>query len=183
MFVSFGGLLMVLCAQVAFVAGVLTIRRRPAGVAEAALIQRRAGVALLAGAGVVAGEIVQAGALESYLPGWWLALALAGAAVSSAALGACAHSLRAAHAVTPSGGPVPGLARDLPSPLSSHAAGFAAVTGAAAVLLVGVGSVFTENSVGEGATRGVLEAVAFAGCYLLLRRPLAITLDRSPRTV
>ena len=44
------------------------------------------------------------------------------------------------------------------------------------VLVVGVGSVFAESSVAEGATRGLLEAVAFAGCYLLLRRPLAITL-------
>ena len=181
-FVSLGGLLMALCAQIAFVAGVLALTRRPVAVAEAALVQRRAAVALLAGAGVVAGEIVQAGALEKYLPGWSFALALAGAAVSLAALGACTVWLRSARAVTPAGGPVPGLDRDLPRPLSSHAAAFAVLTGAAVVLVVGVGSVFAESSVAEGATRGLLEAVAFAGCYLLLRRPLAITLDRSPRT-
>jgi hypothetical protein len=181
-FVSLGGLLLVLCAQIAFVAGVLAIRRKPTDSAEAALVQRRAAVALLAGAGVVAGEIVQAGALERYLSGWSFALALAGAAVSLAALCACTVWLRSARAVTPAGGPVPGLDRDLPRPLSSHAAGFAVLTGVAVVLVVGVGSVFAESSVAEGATRGLLEAVAFAGCYLLLRRPLAITLDRSPRT-
>ncbi len=77
---------------------------------------------------------------------------------------------------------MPGLAYDLPPPLSSHAAAFAVLTGVAVVLVVGIGSVFAERSVAEGATRGLLEAVAFAGCYILLRRPLAITLDRSPRT-
>ena len=40
-------------------------------------------------------------------------------------------------------------------------AAFAVLTGAAVVLLVGVGSVFAESSVAEGATRGLLEAVAF----------------------
>ena len=45
-FVSLGGLLMVLCAQIAFVAGVLAIRRTPTDSAEAALVQRRAAVAL-----------------------------------------------------------------------------------------------------------------------------------------
>jgi hypothetical protein len=181
-FVSLGGLLLVLCAQIAFVAGVLALTRRPEGTAEAALVQRRAAIALLAGAGVVVGEVMQATALESYIHGWWYALALAGAGASLLALGVCALWLRSARAVTPSGGPVPGLACDLPGQLGSHAAAFAALTGVAVVLLVGVGSVFAENSVAEGATRGLLEAVAFAGCYLLLRRPLAITLDRSPRT-
>ncbi len=181
-FVSLGGLLMVLCAQIAFVAGVLAIRRRPTGTAEAALVQRRAAIALLAGAGVVVGEVIQATALERYLPGWWYAAALGAAAVSLAALGACALWLRSAREVTPGGGAVPGLSRDLPLPLSSHAAAFVVLTGVAVVLVAGVGSVFAESSVVEGATRGMLEAVAFVGCYLLLRRPLAITLDRSPRS-
>ena len=181
-FVSLGGLLLVLCAQIAFVSGVLALRRKPTDIAEAALIQRRAAVALLAGAGVVAGELVQATALETYLPGWSFALALLGAAVSLAALCGCALWLRSARAVTPTGGTVPGLDRDLPRPLSSYAPAFVALTGLAVVVVVGVGSVFAENSVAEGATRALLEAVAFAGCYVLLRRPLGITLDRSPRT-
>jgi hypothetical protein len=181
-FVSLGGLLMALCAQIAFVAGVLALTRRPKGTAEAALVQRRAAVALLAGAGVVAGEVIQATAVARYLPGWSYALALAGAAASLLALGICALWLRSARAVTPTGGPVPGLAGDLPRPLRRHAAAIAFLTGVGAAGAVALVSAYAESSVAEGATRGVLEAVAFAGCYLLLRRPLAITLDRSPRT-
>jgi hypothetical protein len=146
------------------------------------LVQRRAAVALLAGAGVVAGEVIQSTAVARYLPGWSYALALAGAAASLLALGICALWLRSARAVTPTGGPVPGLAGDLPRPLRRHAAAIAFLTGAGAAGAVALVSAYAESSVAEGATRGVLEAVAFAGCYLLLRRPLAITLDRSPRT-
>jgi hypothetical protein len=150
--------------------------------AEAAVVQRRAAIALLAGAGVVVGEVVQATALRSYVAGWGYALGLAAAVASLVALGACAAWLRSARAVTPSSGPVAGLALDLPGPLRSHAAAFATLTGVCAVLLVGIGSAYAESSVAEGATRGLLEAIAFAGCYLVLRRPLAITLDRSPRS-
>jgi hypothetical protein len=178
-FVSLGGLLMVLGAQIAFVAGVLALTRRPVGAAEAALVQRRAAIALLAGVAVVAGEVVQATALAPYLAGWWYALALVIAAASLVALGACWLWVRSARAVTREGGPVPGLAADLPGSLRLHPAAFAVATGVVAVLLVGVGSTFAERSTAEGVTRGVLEAVAFAGCYLILRRPLAITPGRS----
>jgi hypothetical protein len=41
-------------------------------------------------------------------------------------------------------------------------------------LAIGVGSTFTEHSVGEGPSRAVIEAAALAGCFAVLGRRLSV---------
>lgn len=163
---SLGGLTMALAAQVAFVAGVLAVWRvlRGAGGGDVRIAQRRLGVALAAGAVVVAGHAAQAAALQPFFPSWWAAAALPALVVPVLALGVSAGELREAAALS-SG--VPPARRAFPWPL-------AVATGAGAVLLVTVGSAVAERSWSEGVTRGALELVAFSGCFALLGRYLGL---------
>lgn len=165
--VSLGGLTIVLAGQVAFVTGILAlwrVLRRPAAVEELRLVQRRLGIALAAGGVVLAGQAVQAAALQPLLPTWWFALAIPAVFVPGLALGGAAYGLREAVAITPSVDPAP---RGFPMPL-------VLAIGVGAVVLIAVGSTFTEHSLAEGLSRGVLEAVAFAACFVVLGRRLGI---------
>jgi len=164
---SLGGLTMALGGQVALVTGILAlwrILRRPSAPADLRFVQRPLETALVAGAVVLAGEAMQAVALQPALPGWWFALSCSAVLVPVLALGGAAHSLRGAVALTP---PVELPPRGFPLPL-------AVAIGVAATGIMAVGSTFTESSVVEGVTRGVIEAVAFTACFVVLGRRLGI---------
>lgn len=165
--VALGGLGIALAGQVALVSGVLALWRgfRPAAApGDLRLVQQRLAVALGAGGAVLVGEAVQAVAMRPVLSSWSLALAATAVLVPTGALGAAAGRLRGASAMTPLVNAVP---RAFPAAL-------VVAIGAGAVLTIGIGSTFTERSASEGLARGVLEAVAFVGCFALLGRRLGI---------
>lgn len=161
---SLGGLAIALAAQVAFVAGVLALSRMLWRPDDLRLVQRRTAVALVAGGAVLAGEAVQAVAVQPLLPTWWFALALSAVAVPAVALGGAVRELRGATAITAAGA------------VTTHGFPTALVvaTGAGAVFLMAIGSTVAERSWVEGLTRGAFEAVAFAVCFLALGRRLGI---------
>jgi hypothetical protein len=165
--VSLAGLAMVVGGQIAFVTGVLALWRtvwQPVQAEDLRLVQRRLSVALVAGGGVLAGELVQAVALEPALPAWWLGLALTAVLVPAVALGGAAQRLRQAVAITPV---VQSRPRAFPAPL-------VVAIGVGAVLLMAVGSTLAERSWIEGTWRGGIEAVAFVLCFFALGRRLGI---------
>ena len=151
----FAGLDIVLDAQVAFVAGVLALWGTHRGT-SAAVVQRRALVALAGGALVLGGEAVDAVAEQR----WIVLLAL----VPAPLLVASAAQLRVAMGMTPVRVAV--------------SRGFSLVeavsVGAAVVTVVVVGSAFAEHSWLEGVSRGAIEGVVFALGLLGLGRYLGI---------
>lgn len=159
--VAFAGLGIVLGAQVAFVGGTLALWGVHRG-AQLRIVQRRLLYALGAGVLVLAGEALDAAVVDS--PLWWYALALPALLVPAAGLARTGLVLREAGAITPAPGAVR-VAFSRPA---------VAMIGGAAVLLVTVGSAFAERSWAEGLTRGALEGVAFAVCFLALGRRLGI---------
>jgi len=161
---SLGGLAIVLAGQVAFVAGVLALTRFLFSRDESLLVQRRTGVALAAGALVLAGQVTQAVAVRPALPFWWFALALGTVAVSGIGLGRATVDLRGAAAITP-----PHLTRQRAFPVSLVVA-----IGVGVTLLMGIGSAFAESSAVEGLTRAAIEGGAFVLCFAALGRYLGI---------
>jgi hypothetical protein len=164
---SLAGLTMALAGQVAVVAGVLALwasLMRSGAPEELRLIQRRLGIALAAGAVVLAGQAVQGAALAPLLPAWWFAVALPAVLVPGLAIGGAARGLSGAVAVTPVVEPA---RRGFPPSL-------VVAIGVGVVALIGIGSTFSEHSMAEGATRAVLEAVAFGAGFLFLGRRLGI---------
>jgi hypothetical protein len=155
--VSLAGLAIVLGAQVSFVGGLLALWGVHRGT-QLRTVQRRTGVALVAGSLVVAGLIVDLAWVRA--PPWWYALAL----LPALGLARSGLALREANALTPPAGGG-GIA---------FTRGAVIAIGGSAGLLVAVGSAFAERSWVEGLTRGVFEAVAFAACFLVLGRRLGI---------
>jgi hypothetical protein len=161
---SLGGLAIVLAGQVAFVAGILAVSRFLFSHDESLLVQRRTGVALGAGAFVLAGEVAQAVAVRPALPVWWFALAVGTVAVSGIGLGRATIDLRGAAAITP-----PHLTEQRAFPFTLVVA-----IGAGVTLLMGVGSAFAESSAAEGLARAAIEGGAFLVCFAALGRYLGI---------
>jgi hypothetical protein len=162
LFVSLGGLAIVFGVQVSLVAGLLALWRvlRRATVGDLRLVQRRVGLALAGGVVVLAGQGVQAAALQPLQPTWWLFVAVLALAVPALALGVAANELRGAVAVTMAVQPA---RRAFPRPLVVG-------LGVGVVAFVCVGSAFVEHSWNEGLARGAVEAVAFAGCFAAFGR-------------
>jgi hypothetical protein len=155
--VSLAGLAIVLGAQVSFVGGSLALWGAHRGT-QLRTVQRRTGVALVAGTLVVLGVSVDLASVHS-APRWY-GLAL----LPALGLARSGLALRKASALTPvaEGGGI----------VFTRTAVIA--IGGSAGLLVAVGSAFAERSWVEGLTRGVFEAVAFATCFLVLGRRLGI---------
>jgi hypothetical protein len=155
------GLAMLGCGQVAFVAGSLALLRglRGRAAGDLRVTQRRAGVALAAGAGVAAGI-----AAEGHL------LAFACAAAALAALAAAGLATRDAVRLTPAA-----ESRGLSADLGPHSTLILAALGAIAVGGIVFQGVVFEGSGWEGIVRGALEAgglalgVASLGRLLRLR--------------
>ncbi len=166
-FESLGGLGVLFGGQVAFVAGVLALWRTlqgPRTPAELRLVQRRTGVALVAGAFALGAHAVQTVAVQPYVSTLWSAFAISATVVPALALGVAAHGVHGAVAVTPA---TPPARRPFPWRL-------VIAIGAAAVAVMVVGSAFAEHSWAEGLSRGVLESIGFALCFALFGRRLGI---------
>jgi hypothetical protein len=165
------GLALLAFAQVAFVAGCLALWRvlRRDGVADLALAQRRAAVALVAGGGVSVALLVNAAVLRPMPPAWVALMVLAGALpLPCLALGGL--RVRAAGALTPVTGARTGLADDLPHAVSGHGPVLLATLAAGAVGLIVAQGIVVEGSVMEGIVRGAIEAGGlFLGVVLLGR--------------
>lgn len=167
LFVSLGGLAIVFGVQVALVAGLLALWRVVWGTTtdgDLRLVQRRVGLALAGGGVVLAGQAVQAAALQPLQPRWWLLVALFALVIPALTLGRAAHGLRGAVSITRAVQPA---RRAFPRPL-------VAALGVGAVATVCVGSAFAEHSWSEGLTRGAIEAVAFTGCFAAFGRYVGI---------
>jgi hypothetical protein len=161
---------MIACAQIALVAGTLTLIRGLRGRAsgDLRLAQRRSFIALAAGAGVALSVAVN-GALLASMPAWWHVLAVGCGAAALPALLAAARSARTASAITPDE-PADGLAADVPlAPRFTLFACGTAVSGA--VLLQGL---VGERSLQEGLIRSAIEAAGLALGVALLGRPLGL---------
>ena len=163
-------LAMILGAQIAFAAGSLAALRalRLEGPQDVPLIRRRTVVALAAGSATAVGSVLYAVNFRAVVPGWWVALALASVAAAALPLAASAAVYARAGGIEVSGGSVRGLVVDL-GPLAHPA-----LVGAAAMLVMLVGTGLAERSLLEGALRAGFEGLAFAACFLALRRPLVL---------
>jgi len=163
-------LAMILGAQIAFAAGCLAALRalRLEGPHDVPLIRRRIVVALAAGFATALGSALYALNFRSVVPGWWVALALASVAAAMLPLAVSATAYTRGSGIQVSGGAVRGLAVDLGR--LAHPA----LIGAAAMLVMLVGTGFAEGSIVEGAIRAAFDGVAFAACFLALRRPLGL---------
>jgi hypothetical protein len=169
--VAFSGLAILAFAQIAFVAGCLALWRvlRRDDVGDLALAQRRARVAVAAGAAVCAGLLVHASVLRP-MPPAWIALMIVAGTLPVPVLAFAAMRLHGAGALTPAPADATGLADDLPSVLSGRGGALLAVAAATAVALVVVQGIVGERSVTEGIVRGGIEAVGlFLGVVLLGR--------------
>lgn len=164
--VAGGGLAIVIGAQVAFVAGVLAVVPIALGRTEPLalrLSQQRLSVAFVAGAIVIGGELAQSVAQRALLPGWLFAFSVVAALAPLPVLGPAARTLRIAGGLT-SAAPVRAA---LPAPLLTAVA-------VAAVVAMTLGSAVAERSLAEGVSRGAIEALAIAGCFVLLARRLGL---------
>jgi hypothetical protein len=174
--VALTGLAIFASCQIAFVAGVLAHARgvrRSLAAADRRLVQRRASVALAAGAATCVALIAH-GILFRPMPTSWIVMTIAAGALPLPLLGYAATRVRAAARLTPVGGRAAGLSADLPGPLGRHPRGVLAALGVAAVALVVVqGSAF-ERSASEGPARGAVELVGLALGAAVLGRVLGL---------
>ena len=164
--VAAGGVTIMIGAQVAFVAGMLAVAPLVVGRADQAsllLAQRRLGVALGSASVVIAAELTQTALQRPLLPGWLFACSALAAVAPLPVLLPAARTLRLARRLTPAV-PVRGM---FPTPLLAGVA-FAAV----AAMALGTGAV--EGSVAEGLSRGAIEALAIAVCFVLFARRLGL---------
>ncbi len=164
--VAGGGATIMVSAQLAFVAGMLAVVPLVLGRTDPAsllVVQRRLGIALVSAFVVIAAELAQTVAQRPFLPGWLFAVSALAAVAPLPVLLPAGRTLRAASRLTPVV-PVRGM---FPTALLVGVA-FAAV---AAMTL---GSAVVERSAAEGASRGAIEALAIAVCFVLLARRLGL---------
>lgn len=165
-------LAMIVGAQIAFAAGCLAALRalRFDGVGDVRVVRRRIAVALAAGAATAAGSALYAVNFWGIVPDRWAILAGVSAAAAAIPLAVASFSY------TRTGGievrdtaPARGLSADL-GPLARPS-----LIGAAAALLMLVGTSVAESSVIQGAIRAGFEAALFVSCFFVFRRPLTLT--------
>ena len=175
---------MTVAPQVALAAGALAtwraVRRRrevSLAAAEIALIQRRTRVALRAGFATMAGVELYVLNFSERLPGWWLGLTGAIAALAGAGLFAASRILARSRRIVSGAGGGPGdIYDDLPVLGSDWLRSRPWVLGGLASLAVGVVigafEAHAEHSVFEGIQRGTFEAIAAAIGFALLGRAI-----------
>jgi hypothetical protein len=180
-----GFLLVAVCAQVALVTGVLAavraVRRHRVTViprAEATVIARRSTVALLAGAGTMAGLALVALEFHRGQPSWWMPATLGAAAAAACGLLAAVPTVLAALRVRPSAAGDGGdLFADLgaftPPPLRGRPWVLALTVAAALFVIVTVAGVLQSDPY-DGAVRGVLEGLACVTGFAVLGRYLGL---------
>ena len=165
-------LAMIVGAQIAFATGCLAALRalRFVGVGDVRVVRHRIAVALAAGAATAAGSALYAANFWGIVPDWWAVLAVLSAAAAAIPLAVASLTYaRAGGIELLDAAPPRGLKADL-GPLARPW-----LIGAAAALLMLVGTSVAEGSVIEGATRAGFEAAMFAACFIAFRRPLALT--------
>jgi hypothetical protein len=176
-------------AQIAFVAGVSAVirglRRRTAvsvSRAEAVILVRRTGTALLAGAIGVAGLALVAVEYDRGVASSRTTVALVLIAAAAVGLLGVIPAVMSAARVRPTGAGAAGdifddLGRLVPNSLRGHVWLFAlTVTGLVVVLVTvaGVGA----NDPFDGAARGVADGIACLGCFAVLGRYLGLRPSR-----
>jgi hypothetical protein len=184
-FLDIGAWMLVLGAQVAFVAGGLAAlrawRRRGAGVLsrqEAVIIVRRAQVGLGAGVITMVGFGVTAGAMIHQTVGWWTRLALSLAGAGILALVAAAPAVLAAGRLRPvASGCAGDMYEDLgplvPPPLRGRPWRFAMAVAIAVAALIAVAGVVQSDPF-DGILRGLADGVACLAGFALLGRYLRL---------
>lgn len=176
-------------AQIAFVAGVLAairgLRRRTAvsvSRAEAAILVRRTGTALLAGALGVAGLALVAIEYDRGVPRSRTTVAVVLVAVALVGLLAATPALLSAVRIRPTAGGPRGdvfddLGRFVPTLLQGRSWLLALLVAGAVVVLVTVAGA-SANDPFDGAARGVADGIACLGCFALLGRYLGLRPSR-----
>lgn len=180
-----GAGVMVVGAQVAFVAGLLAVvralrlRREPVvGQAEASIVLRRSSVALLAGIATMVGLALAAIGLRGHIAGWWVTLALSAAGAGAVALLCAAPAVVAAGRLMPSaGGEAADLYSDLgplvPAALSGRPWRFAVAVAAAVAVLITLAGVVNADGF-DGAVRGIADGAACLAGFGVLGRYLGL---------
>ena len=181
---------MFVAPQAALVAGTLAAlrayRRRGARsmpAAELALIRRRARVALISGALVVAGIELYVINFSSRLAAWWLVSVAILAALSGLGLLAAWRAASSAGTIVAD---MPGRAGDVfddvpvlgAAWLRAHPWALGAAASLAVGLLMAAFEAHAEHSVIEGVQRGVVEGLAAAAGFALLGRALGVARRR-----
>lgn len=175
---------MLVASQVALVTGTLaawrSVRRHRAvtlPAAELVLIRRRTWIALGAGWATLAGIALYVIDFSARLPSWWVALV--GGLVVVAAVGMAAATralIRAGDVVCSAPGSAGDLYDDLPPVGRDWLRRHPWRLGALTAVIVGVGVTLVighaERSLVEGLQRGIPEALAVAGGFLLFGRAI-----------
>lgn len=161
---ALAGLGIVVACQVAFVGGVLALWLLVRSENETRLIQRRMLVGLAAAAVAIACLGTQLLVLHGGEPGWRRALSLVAVASAAAGLALAAAVLRRASMIA---SPALQGAVSLPR-------WFVVGTGVLVSSTITIASGYAERSAVEGLIRGTVEALAFAGGFLLLGRYMGL---------
>jgi hypothetical protein len=164
-----GTLAVVVGAQVAFAAGCLAGLRAFRRPQDVAVIRRRTVAAIGAGALAASGSALLAANFWAVLPRWWCLLTLTAAVAAVLPLAAPALACLRVRPIRVSQSGTDGLSADLGALAQPLLIGAGATFGMLAITSV------AERSLVEGALRAGFEAVAFAVCFVALRRPLALT--------
>ena len=183
---------MVVAPQIALVSGTLAawraVRRRRVpslAAAEIALIQRRTRVALGAGFATMAGLELYVLNFSQRLPGWWLGLFGALAAVAGVGLFAASRILgRSQSIASGAGGGAGDIYDDLPVLewrwLRRRPWRLGLLASLAVGIALGAFEAHAEHSVAEGIQRGAFEAIAAAIGFVLLGRAIGARPRKNP---
>jgi hypothetical protein len=174
------GVGMLLCPQIALVAGALALLRatrlrhdRIAPAAELALLLRRSRIALLFGVLSLASLALYAVEFRAQLAGWYAFGASLGAFASAFPLALAAHAASGAARIrSRAAGGAGDVFDDLPLPLPRRP--WALCIGTA--LVVGLGALLAGGS-DEGPRNAVVEALAVVGGFAVLGRRLGLRRD------
>jgi len=178
--------------QLAFVCGVLAVVRAARARAETelpaadlAVVRRRTGFALAAGALTLASVAVFALDQHSVVRGWWLAASLVALGVFTPALAMVGiANVRAGRPAAGAGGLTGTAVDDVAAVIASvpvlsgirvpsEPRRFALAVAAVAALAVAVAGI-AQGDPFDGATRAVAEGVAVLGCYCMFGRQLGL---------
>jgi hypothetical protein len=177
--------LVLLCPQLAFVAGglgaVRVFRGRREEVlrrSEAVVLLRRAGVGTCAGLATTAGLAIVAVEFTGELASWWTTFALVASAAGAVTLATAIPALISGRRVLPvsageAGDIFDDLGRFAPTPLRGRPWVFALGVAIAVAAAITVAGVAAADGI-DGALRGVTEAIACLAGFVLLGRYLSL---------
>jgi hypothetical protein len=180
--------LVLLCPQLAFVAGGLGVVRAFRGRrqdvlprSEAVVLLRRAGVGICAGLATMAGLAIVSVEFTGELASWWTTFALVASAAGAATLAAATPALISSRRLLPiSAGEAADifddLGRSVPTPLRGRPWAFALGVAAAVAAVTALAGAAAADGI-DGALRGAAEALACLAGFGLLGRYLSLRQD------